>query len=445
MLNKPIFLVSIDSTIPESILAKVTYCLEALLAEYVSLQIHTQRAASNTATYQLIYASDMPDELGNSSVYIPFKAEDWEKKAIQFWSSDVDFQKVDLIRQVFAFITDEASWDYHSAKSGVAEPVKFGFDHIDSHNRFYPKADALKKLPETVINYFYQTLTDKGILDRSKYGTKKGILLSFDIDNLLVGWKGLAYRFWKGAKVIPFSNWKSEKAIFVQSVNKIIDQLEAHNHKAIFYLKAPLYSHKFDAKDYLSVNSSDVQKLLSRIKNHVLIEVGYHSSYKAANNVTVFTAELKRLEKWLERQIITHRSHYLKLEFPTFYEALKKTSIKFDSSVAWSDMQTSKSGMSVTYPLYDFIGNKKSIVTEIPLTFMDSQLWTLRNTPIEEIQNTLEHQIIELRTHTLLLSWDFHHHIYDSLLNPINAAVFEHALEALSKNSIQTFHSYELC
>jgi len=441
--NKKPFLVLLDSGITESMLKKASYCFEALLADYVSLEIHTQQSLQ-LEEYQLIYTKEAPENLGVSTVYLPFIVADWEKAAVTFWENNEVGKPKDLIRQIFAFISDEASWDFQS-QSFISEFTDdFTGNFIDAHARFSPKTEAQKKLPEKVVAKFYENFEQLGIINRQKVAVKSGVVLSFDIDNLLVGWKGLAYRFGKGAKPFHISNWEAEKGVFVKSVHKIIDQLEVHQHKAIFFLKAPIISHKFDAKDYLSSSSAVVKELLERIKSHPLIEVGFHSSYQAATDPKLFKQELARLERWINKPIIAHRSHYLRFQLPTVYEAFGGTAIRFDSSIAWSDAPFSKVGLKKIYPLFDFPKEQKTAFKEIPLSFMDSQLCTSVHWSIKEIQNSLEQQITDLRTHGHVISWDFHHLIYDKLLNPKNAPVFEHALTLLSQNSIQTFHTYEL-
>lgn len=440
------FLVLIDSDIPDSIRKRVYYCFDVLLSDYVSLTIHST-PQQQISHYHIMYTAEVPDSLDASAVHIPFILSDWQKSASLLWEAGFSFdQEVDLIRLIFSFISHEISWEIHQNLLQDQEIPTKAKRHtlVDTHNRFKPIKEDLKKWPEQVIEKFYELLMQKALLERSSANQKSGLLLSFDIDNLLVGWKGLGYRFIKGANVSNPVTWVKEKEVFINSVHKIINALEAQQLKAVFFMKAPLSTHKFDAKDYLASASKGLQQLLGRIKNHPLLEIGFHSSYPAATQPALFKAELTRLQNWASRSIQAHRSHYLRFQLPTVYQSFSDTTLVSDSSIAWSNVPYSHIGLKKAYPLYDFNREQPSSIVEIPLTFMDSQLCTTAQYTVKEIKSKLEQQISDYRTQKVVISWDFHHHVYDSLLNPKSAAVFEHALALIAQNQIQTFHTHEI-
>lgn len=443
MHNTSPFLVLVDSAIPDSIFTKVRYCLDVLFSDYVAIQLHTKQQQDIT-DYQLIYLKEAPEHMGASSVYIPFILSDWEKSAADFWDVSLAFDRHDLLRQIFAILSDEVTWELYESTNHTASNYEDLPDYVDQHGRFNPTKKELKTYPEVLIESFYKQFEGKQLLTRTAYKNQSGVVLSFDIDNLFVGWKGLAYRIFKGSPFFPISKLSEEREVFARSVHKIIDRLEQYQLKAIFYLKAPINTHRFDAKDYINSTSLAVETLLTRIKEHPLIEVGFHSSYLAADNSDLFVKELNRLEGWLDKPIFAHRSHYLRFQLPTFYESVKGTSIQFDSSIAWSETPNSRVGIKRVYPLFHFKDEAVSSIKEIPLSFMDSQMCTSTKCTIEEIKDKLEQQISDMRTNGCCISWDFHHLVFDELLNPKNAPVFEYALKLISQNSIQTFHSHEL-
>lgn len=372
--------------------------------------------------------------LNQGMVHIPCNPELWLKPASALWKKlleadnplQTEWYLSDPLRFAFMVGSDELSTQ--------SSPHSF----LDTHRRTWIGENATK-IAELVISDFRKRLLE--LLQLQQTQTKPSLLLSFDIDNLLVGWKGMLYRWWKKPANSRF-NWRKEAETYQYSVSKILNKLEAYDLKAVFFLKAPIQKHKMDARDYLADISC--QNLLNRIKNHPLIEVGLHSSYQALHTEGLLEQEHHRLCEFLEREPTIHRSHYLRYRNPESFEKLQQLGYMFDSSVAYSHISGSKSGFIHPYKLFNSHAHAGMNIQQIPLLFMDIGSQAIPNHEISYGVKTMEHQLDQIRKDGGVISWDFHHTTYDSLLHPLNASLFETALELISQNDIQTIHSYDL-
>lgn len=430
MLNTSLVYIYVDPQIPKDIQNKAQYVLDVFLRQY-GYELSFLNEVNPSKNILLSYTLNAGLSTAAKSEIQCFP-EDWSKDAEFIWRDSRNEDVRDQLRMLFSFFSDELYYSLESLQSKNS-PSLF----IDKHGRLNI-VEEQKKRPSD----FLQAFEKKHFSLLSSKHVPPSILLTFDIDNLLVSWKGIAYRMLKGAKIRSISSYKKQKKVFIESTHKIIDQLETHNFKAVFFLKSLVgVPHQFDAKDYLF--DKQTQVLLDRIIQHPLIECGYHSSYNASINPAIFGEELEQLENRLGKKIHVHRSHYLRYSYNSTFQALQKHAISVDSSIAWADVPVSRTGLFTDYPMFDLKEDNLFHIREVPLTFMDSQLCTGTSHSIVQIKEILEHQILRLRNRGRLISWDFHHLVYDQLLNPKNEVIFEHALKLIQKYSIQTIHSHE--
>lgn len=414
----------IDPSIPKDIQIKAAYVFDGIFKQ---LGYKTQYMDNSTEA-QLFYLLNPAIDLDIQ--ILKCNPEQWGHPPKKSWDLASSQSQKDLVRDLFCFISDEFQAIEEQNKSS---------EYLDKHGRINA-IDLDPEIPQKSLQRFIEQYCS---FIAPNEPVSNSILLSFDIDNLWVGWKGLIYRKMKGARFLSIQSLKNEQQIFIQSVEKIIDLLDQYGFKAVFFLKSLVEKpHQYDARDYLTMNQT--QSLIDKIKYHEGIECGYHSSYKASQDIDLFQRELHRLETILDQKIRIHRAHYLRFSHLATHDILLKNGITFDSSIGWSAKVGSKSGLLTNYPLFHYKTNQVSSLQEIPLTFMDAQVCTRSDQNIDQIYKMMEQQLQDLRTWGHLISWDFHHLIYDTLLNPKNAPVFEQALKLLKQYSIQTVHSHEI-
>lgn len=412
---------------------KAAWVLEQILKPYAVDLAFVDKDHTGKG-YDLLYTADATEIGKKTKAILPSDPETWALAPADIWLDTDLIEKPELsalfrrdpIRVLFAFMADEISWQPETAPT------------LDQHGRFLPGSDQLAILPARCVVALQRKLAQ--ILSLSpQYGRVPKLMLSMDLDNLLVGWKGLAYRFWKNLPSLNFSI-KEHREVYRASVHRMLDQFEDHQLKVVIFLKAPVEPtrHPLDARDYL--DAPQAVDVLGRLKNHPLVEVGLHSTYEASHQPKTLTAEKERLETWLGRPIHIHRSHYLRYRYPQSFEALYEMGFKVDSSIAWPYSPVSRSGLRHAYPLFNPHTQQAMALKEVPMTFMD--LVSAREP--EESFRKLEQQSRRLRSEGGCVSWDFHHTSYDSLLFPNNAAVFEHALHLIANYEITCIHSDEL-
>jgi peptidoglycan/xylan/chitin deacetylase (PgdA/CDA1 family) len=91
--------------------------------------------------------------------------------------------------------------------------------------------------------------------------------------------------------------------------------------------------------------------------------------------------ELKKekeiLEKVTGRRMMGIRMHYLRFSVPYTWRILSELGFKYDTTFGYADMPGFRNSVCYPFNPYDLILNKELDILEIPLTIMDSSLFSI--------------------------------------------------------------------
>lgn len=133
-----------------------------------------------------------------------------------------------------------------------------------------------------------------------------------------------------------------------------------------------------------------VKKLIEKIaeRGHI---VGFHPSYEAFENQSVFEKELASLRALSPTTIVTGRQHYLRFEAPHTWQVWEETGMEWDSSLGYPEAEGFRCGICQDFPVFNFLTRKMLHLREKPLIAMDVTLAIYQQytpeTAFEKLQN----------------------------------------------------------
>lgn len=174
------------------------------------------------------------------------------------------------------------------------------------------------------------------------------------------------------------NNWKGilrlkhEDCFDRFSVHRKISEIE--NSKPIhFILTAPFSKYNRN----INPNSKSFKKLTHFLKT--FSEIGIHPSYYSSEQTTLISREKSKLEKIAEITITKSRQHYLKVQFPTTFEALIQAGIREDYSLGWPDEVGFRLSTTIPIPFFNIHTNSIRPLILVPLIVMDGALYKCCN------------------------------------------------------------------
>ena len=103
-------------------------------------------------------------------------------------------------------------------------------------------------------------------------------------------------------------------------------------------------------------------------------EIGFHSSFEAAENPEVFYEELKLLERIQKTKVTKHRSHYLRSMEPDSFNVLINAGITDDYTMGYADIAGFRLGTARNVLWIDPKSKKLTSLVLHPMIAMDSSL-----------------------------------------------------------------------
>ncbi|MFH1722884.1 MAG: polysaccharide deacetylase family protein [Candidatus Altiarchaeota archaeon] len=108
-------------------------------------------------------------------------------------------------------------------------------------------------------------------------------------------------------------------------------------------------------------------------------EVGLHGSYNSFADEEQLGKEKKALDEVLGRPVIGTRQHHLNLEVPKTWRIQQGIGLKYDSSLGFKDTNGFRAGTCFPFHPFDYELGRGLDILELPLTFMDTTLFSRRN------------------------------------------------------------------
>lgn len=135
-----------------------------------------------------------------------------------------------------------------------------------------------------------------------------------------------------------------------------------------------------------------LHELINRFKEHT---IGIHPSFYFTEQNLI--KEKKLLENVIDRKVEYSRQHYLKINFPTYYNVLSNQLIKIDFSLAYPDVSGCRAGTTQSFYFFDLHKNEKTSLLLQPFVFMDATYQYYKTKEIESIQHLVEKQLEQIK------------------------------------------------
>ncbi len=151
---------------------------------------------------------------------------------------------------------------------------------------------------------------------------------------------------------------------------------------------------KFDPRDQLIYPR--VNDLFKQIKNRGH-SIGFHPSYEAYKELSIFQEEKKRLEEFVGQEVTTGRQHYLRFEVPTTWNLWEDSNMKWESTLGYADELGFRCGVCYPFPVFDIFQRKQLNLYEKPLLFMEVTLGLYLKLPLEEAKEKVKALLQEVK------------------------------------------------
>jgi len=116
-----------------------------------------------------------------------------------------------------------------------------------------------------------------------------------------------------------------------------------------------------------------VSALMQKIADHGH-QIGFHPSYEAFEDQTVFEKELSSLREISPLEIRAGRQHYLRFSAPETWKMWEHAGLTEDSTLGYAEVEGFRCGICHDYPVFDTEQRKMLRLREKPLLAMDVTL-----------------------------------------------------------------------
>jgi len=158
--------------------------------------------------------------------------------------------------------------------------------------------------------------------------------------------------------------------------------------------------------------SSDIFKKAIRLSKERGYQIGIHPSYATWTDGSLLKREKEILENIIDKEIIISRQHYLHFSFEKTISILEDAGIKQDSTIGFNRRIGFRAGTGVGFILFDHTRDRASMVTEKPLTLMDSSLFEEANFGSRQFSK-IGNSLIDDNEYGTELTCNFHNSRFD--------------------------------
>src|SRR5690606_23726327 len=162
----------------------------------------------------------------------------------------------------------------------------------------------------------------------------------------------------------------------------------------------------------------DIEDIISHLKeiSDRGWEVGLHGGYYSYNSLEALKKEKKRLENVLGKAVQGFRNHYLRFKTPDTWKILADAGFSYDTTFGYHDCAGFRNGMCHPFKPYNLNTGKEIDILEIPLTIMDTTLFSLMHLDFnqawkltEKLIDTVEHYkgVLTILWHNTYMQGDY--------------------------------------
>lgn len=120
-------------------------------------------------------------------------------------------------------------------------------------------------------------------------------------------------------------------------------------------------------------------------------EVGLHGSFDSYDSPDLLLEEKNRLEAISGLPVLSTRQHWLRLSLKNTWRIQAAAGVKADTTLGYNDCVGFRAGTASPFHPYDFDGEKKYQLVEVPMVLMDGTLFDhCRMDDDEALERSLE-------------------------------------------------------
>jgi len=293
---------------------------------------------------------------------------------------------------------------------------------LDKYERFPYEASIQKRLhfiQKPIVNYYFEIIVNgietyckinKIDFRRKKIFNNFGFWLSHDVDCVdNFTWRSVGFRIKQLLGFAPLT--ASRKAIAKLLFRTIYENLKFNKKANLFWnfnflvelekslgIKSTFFflprQSKFDGK--YSVTETRIKELIKYLENEN-VEIALHGSFSSMQNFDKLKTGLNQLQSITNQKITGVRQHYLRCRIPETFISQQKLGLKFDSSLTFTAHEGFRNSYCLPFKLFDFEKNAMINLWEIPLTVMDVSWLHHRKLSFEEMEQSLNKILAEVK------------------------------------------------
>ncbi len=128
--------------------------------------------------------------------------------------------------------------------------------------------------------------------------------------------------------------------------------------------------------------------------------IGYHPSYDAFNDYTLFVRDKERIERIVGQKLTFGRQHYLRFEVPITWQIWEDAGMEWDSTMGYADQAGFRCGVCYPFSVFNILTRKKLALKERPLIVMDGSFVDYQQdvTP-DKMETNIKDLIQKVRRH----------------------------------------------
>jgi len=254
------------------------------------------------------------------------------------------------------------------------------------------------------------------------------LVMTHDVDRVYSGSRGRGFLserpFAVSKRTLIDGYYKAARIDPLRSFQRIMQESEQRSLQARFYFIAGGHT---DKEGYYDLDDPGIRLLLEEIdtRGHV---VGFHPSYDAVSDPSMWRAEKLRLEELTQRPCVEGRQHYLRWENPSTWRLWNENGMRMDSTMGFSDTLGYRCGTGDAFPVFDILASETLALREQPLIAMDS---AMRYMSRDTRRHALARLVDVSKRYRMPLTVLFHNHSLDptiwSWAEESYAALFDNA------------------
>lgn len=198
------------------------------------------------------------------------------------------------------------------------------------------------------------------------------------------------------------------------NLEKITAIEDKYGFKSTFFFGG--MGHKRDKQNPFDINYHTTKRKISNLIRKIGDkgwEVGLHGSYDSYNNIQKLKKEKAEIENIAKKKCKGIRQHFVRFERPHTWSLHSRLGFFYDSTLGYPDDCGFRAGLCHPYSPFDPQKEEPIPLTEIPFTFMDTQLMRHKNYSSQETFKIYNELIQSVKEHhgAVVLIW--HNNVFD--------------------------------